>query len=829
MLSSMWRLAITTFIIWPTEGAFFKAHNVTFNVISGTKGVKEESEIKKNMSTKTAIALLEKNIDAEDELVDYVKASLTAKTGLLQSGKQGGLRANPQGYAGLQAAKDKLNAMIHETAVKLDLELIRCSTYQRSQLAYIEKLKQDISTFNAAASAAAAEMLRAQAEISIYQEKLPEAKYDLLKLLKECREAKIELERQLRIVKADIKVMENVMAMTDCKSTMMLMLQCVDPNTGKHFWKYDENLIQQMQSLNHPESQRLVKDAFYPTDAESEDGLPMLALVQRGIKQVPPPTPLNATAPPSKKKQRAKCSIAGSPMCPKLRERFMDIATGIEDKRKELEAALRDLEKKCAEGKERLEAKIALYETLLKKEETALAQATAEKVNNEEQSRLTQIELDKALKEYDAMMITCNTNIENFRTEKCGLEKIRQELFKMKGDKIFFQDCETTDWTAGECTVTCGGGTQQLTRTISVYPIGGSVCPPLAATQSCNEDSCPVDCVLEDWTPWSGCSAACGGGVRSKSREVKVTPEHGGDPCGETSKTETCNLQACDVPCELSAWTTWGSCSKKCDGGTLKRVKDIVTPAIGQGFCSHAMSPERLQTKPCNSQPCINKTSVVMTCVARLDVVLLLDGSGSLGTAGWEATVKAGASLARSMKGDTQLGVVLFSGPTSYRSLWMCTGEIPGTPDMVNDCGIQWVSHFNNNTEDTAKKIEALSFPAKTTLTSLAISTAEMELSLGRADAASVVIVITDGKPLSETSTSRASKSIRNKARLMWVPVGRYVPKKDMRKWASWPWQENVVEVDSFGQLSSPTVLNTVIADMCPDIPTECGRPLPTV
>jgi len=818
----MWRIALITLLICPNAAKILQTHQVVFNVVAGTQGVKNESDIKKNLTTLHAIALLEDMNDADDELVNFVKASLSpaATPGLIQSAKKGGLRANPQGYAGLQGAKNKLNEMIHETAVKLDLELIRCSTYQRSQLAYIEKLKQDISTFNAAAAAAASEMLRAQAEISIYQEKLPQAKYDLLKLLKECREAKLELERQLRIVKADIKVMENVMAMTDCKSTMMLMLQCVDPSTGKKFWKYDENLIQQMQSLNHPESQQLVRDAFYPSDEESEEGLPMLALLQQD-KQIPPPPPLNATAPPSKKKQRAKCSIAGSPMCPKLRERFMDIATGIEDKRKELEAALRDLEKKCAEGKERLEAKIALYETLLKKEETALAQATAEKVNNEEQSRLTQIELDKALKEYDAMMITCNTNIENFRTEKCGLEKIRAELFKMKGDKIFFTDCEVTDWTAGECSVTCGGGTQTLTRTISVYPVGGAVCPPLSATQSCNEDSCPVDCVLEDWTPWSGCSANCGGGVRSKSREVKVTPEHGGDPCGETSKTETCNLQACDVPCELSAWTAWGVCSKKCDGGILKREKLIVTPAIGQGTCAEDMSPERLQTKDCNTQPCINKTSVVMSCVAKLDVVLLLDGSGSLGSTGWAATVKAGASLARSMKGDMQLGVVLFSGPTTYRALWMCTGEIPGSPNMKDDCGIEWVSHFSNDTEKIAQQIEGLSFPAKTTLTSLAISTAETELSVGRQDASSVVIVITDGKPLSEKSTTLASKSIRRKARLMWVPVGRYVPKKDMRKWASWPWKQNLVEVDSFGALNTPEVLNQVIADFCPDIPSE--------
>jgi hypothetical protein len=797
----------------------YAASELIFNPtlsVGKAKGVTEEAEIKKHMTTVRAVAMLEQMPAAEDDLIAFLKESLSGRraeeTGFVQTNKQG-LRANPTGYGGLASARNKLNEMIHETSVKLDLELIRCSTYERSQLAYIEKLKQDISTFNAAAAAAASEMLRAQAEISIYQEKLPQAKLDLLKLLKECAEAKLELERQLKIVKADIDVMGNVMKMTDCASTMMLMLQCVDPTTGKTFWKYDENLIQQMTLLNHPESQQLVQENFYPSDEESEGGLPMLALVQNQGSTANISTPA-----PSRKKQKAKCSIAGSPMCPKLRERFMDIATGIEDKRQELEEALRDLEKKCKEGKERLEAKIALYETLLKKEETALAQATAEKVNNEEQSRLTQIELTKAIAEYNKMMAECKTNIDNFRTEKCGLEKIRAELYKMKGDKVFFTDCEVTDWTAGECSVTCGGGTQTLTRTISVYPVGGAVCPPLSATQSCNEDSCPVDCVLEDWTAWSACSAACGGGVRSKTREVTTTPEHGGDPCGETSKTEACNIQACDVPCVLSAWSGWGVCSKKCDGGSLTRTKSVLVPAIGQGTCAGEATAERLQSKSCNTQPCINATSVVMTCVAKIDVIVLLDGSGSLGTYGWAQSKKAGATLARSMKGETQMAVLLFSGPTSYRALWMCTGRIPGTPNMVTDCGIEWVEHFSNDTEGIARKIEGLTFPKKTTLTSLALSEAENELSMGRQDASSIVIVVTDGKPMSKRNTWRATSSIKKKARLMFVPVGRYAPRRWMRWWASRPWRENIVQVSGFDKLTSPTVLNKIVSDMCPDI-----------
>jgi len=137
---------------------------------------------------------------------------------------------------------------------------------------------------------------------------------------------------------------------------------------------------------------------------------------------------------------------------------------------------------------------------------------------------------------------------------------------------------------------------------------------------------------------------------------------------------------------------------------------------------------------------------------------------------------------------------------------------------MKEDCGIEWVSHFTNKTDQVATDIENLQFPKKTTLTSLALSTAETELSQGRQDATSIVVVVTDGKPMSKRNTWRAVKSIRKKARLMFVPVGRYVPRRLMRWWASRPWKENVVEVPSFSVLGSPKFLNKILADSCPDI-----------
>merc|ERR1719364_374508 len=47
---------------------------------------------------------------------------------------------------------------------------------------------------------------------------------------------------------------------------------------------------------------------------------------------------------------------------------------------------------------------------------------------------------------------------------------------------------------------------------------------------------------------------------------------------------------------------------------------------------------------------------------------------------------------------------------------------------------------------------------------------AKAELSLGRKSAKSIVVVITDSRPLSYRGTWLASWSVRKSARLIWVP-----------------------------------------------------------
>jgi len=474
------------------------------------------------------------------------------------------------------------------------------------------------------------------------------------------------------------------------------------------------------------------------------------------------------------------------------------------------------------ETKDTLETDIANDEDMLANAQTKLAGATEKEANAGEVARQTAKEntgLDTDLRK---QMKTCSTNYVNFETELCALRKIRGELYKMKGDghSGFFQDCEVAKWEPEECTKKCAGGTQKLTRNVLNHPNGGAKCLPLAAERSCNQGPCPVDCKLSSWSGWSKCSAECGGGVTQRLREAKRAMKYGGTPCGKTSQTKACNAQACEKDCVLSPWTKWTHCSKDCDGGTKKRVRFIRKPALGEGKCVGTWSPKRLQYKKCNMKRCkIPVKSKVLHCNKTMDIVLLIDGSGSLGKSGWAAEIVAAKQFVDAFMDATnkvEMAVILYSGPRTWGGVSQCTGKNAKTVDQEKVCKIKTVIHFTDDLKKVKGVIAGLTWPQGSTLTSLALLTAKAELSLGRPNAKSNVIVFTDGRPLSYRKTGMASRSVRKTARLVWVPVTKFAPLKYIKEWATRRWEENVVKVDSFDALKKPDVVTHIVANICP-------------
>jgi len=208
-----------------------------------------------------------------------------------------------------------------------------------------------------------------------------------------------------------------------------------------------------------------------------------------------------------------------------------------------------------------------------------------------------------------------------------------------------------------------------------------------------------------------------------------------------------------------------------------------------------------------------------LKCNQKLDVVFLLDGSGSLGKDGWNAEIKAAETFvdAFAENKEANMAVILYSGPKTWSGVDKCMGKNTKNVDTDKDCKIKTITHFTDDMKKVKKLIALMDWPRGSTLTSLALLSAKSELALGRKDAKSVVVVITDGRPLSYKATGVASRNLRKAARLVWVPVTQYAPLKWVKMWATRRWEENVVQVESFEKLETPDVITHIIADICPD------------
>lgn len=164
-------------------------------------------------------------------------------------------------------------------------------------------------------------------------------------------------------------------------------------------------------------------------------------------------------------------------------------------------------------------------------------------------------------------------------------------------------DCVVSSWSPwSSCSEACGGGVQVRTRSVTQEAMyEGTACPPLEEQKSCNTNPCPVDCEVSDWSPWTECSEACGGGVRARTRGVTQPAMYGGETCPDLGEEAACNLQPCPVDCEWTSWSPWLQCSTGCGGGTQGRARSIAQPAMYGG--NECAGPS-IEDRACNEQPC---------------------------------------------------------------------------------------------------------------------------------------------------------------------------------------------------------------------------------
>merc|ERR1719146_190538 len=323
-----------------------------------------------------------------------------------------------------------------------------------------------------------------------------------------------------------------------------------------------------------------------------------------------------------------KCTVSGSPSCPMLRDALSQLTSEVRLAGDQAADELNTVETDCKRLSEEYERQTQEWETQLEDNSAKLAEQTG--VLNTAELDLSEkvTEANELLRQLSDFRKDCVKKIKEGAETICGIKSIRQELYQMQSYNPFIEDCEVGAWQPGECSVECAGGERTLTREV-VTPAsnGGAECPIMLEKEPCNMQPCPIDCVVDVWSEFGACSKDCGGGIQTRVRRAITEDEHGGEPCGDLSETMECNMDACDLPCELDPeWSEWSECSKECDWGVTFQTKGVAKEGGPEGYCPEWYYEDRLQAAWCNTMECPQD----LVCTAQIDMLLLLDGSGSV-------------------------------------------------------------------------------------------------------------------------------------------------------------------------------------------------------
>merc|ERR1719262_1625438 len=752
--------------------------------------------------------------------------------------------------AALDKAKLTLSNMMEETKEEMDKAILTCTEFDSQTVSTLDINKGYRAQL--AAQVAEAKGFIAQAKMMISE---ATTELDSLKTISEehaqqCFITITAKQEGLAILESDLSVSMKVENMTSCDdvtpgSTTTLM-QC---GTGySRRFQFAGSAAQEYAQLKTKEGmlavQRTAKimlgenlgedsyedRTFQPTRRITRKGLvknhrELPVMTKNGLVQVvkrvqstPPPEEVNRSSPLSAEGAEAlvnmtmetspepvsynpddlmeKCTVSGSPSCPMLRDALSQLTSEVRLARDQAAYELSVTEEDCKRLAEEYERQTQQWEVQLEDNNAKLSEQTGV-LNTAELDLAGKVEeANELLRQLKDFRKDCAKKIKEGAETICGIKSIRQELYQMQSYNPFIEDCEEGDWAIGECSEECGGGERTNTREIiSPARAGGAECGVLLEKESCNMQPCPIDCVVGEWSEYGMCSSPCGGGIMTRVRQPLTDAEHGGEPCGDLSEALECNVFACDRPCELDPeWSEWTECSKECDSGITFHSKGVMVPAGPQGSCPEWWEPERMQEAYCNTMDCPQD----LVCTAQLDMLVLIDGSGSVNWygPGFEQERSFTKKLFELMSFGAEgakAGVILFS--------WEA----------------ELVSPMTTNQQDLIDAVDGMVWPHWNTDTAAALVMAKTELTnSGRAEVSkqsTIVFLLTDGNANSMWSTKRAATDLKEVATLYVVVIGNNVNERQAKKWPSYPEEEHYIKVEEFDLLESQ--IDTILADAC--------------
>mmetsp|Transcript_39192 Transcript_39192/g.77092 ORF Transcript_39192/g.77092 Transcript_39192/m.77092 type:complete len:933 (-) Transcript_39192:745-3543(-) len=500
----------------------------------------------------------------------------------------------------------------------------------------------------------------------------------------------------------------------------------------------------------------------------------------------------------------ATCSFAGSPLCPSFFEEISQLGGDIDAELTDEKNYRDENNRICEETKKRMELDIEGWDTHIEfcdQHGSALAARIKEL---KETIRTIEINYKEFLDAYENERTYCEKTIKEHKSAMCGAIRVKTELMRMSSMPNEIWDCEVSPFDATACSRTCEGGSKVWTREVLIKntPTYGTNCPSLELTTTCNMFACPIPCAVSPFGPWSHCSAECGMGVHYRVRSVVTPPMFGGTACPALQQSADCNAGICDAECELTEWTEFSDCTAYCGGGTQYREKHVKTEAIGDGTCPGKRNPQRYEIVDCNTGTCAPGVPI---CNTKMDVVLVVDSSGSIGYYNWPEVVKGVSAVAHQMNyANVKLGTVIFSyGTSTYSVLTDDVDEInrlyPGTMQG------EWMGSVTN--------------------THMALAHAQhLLIEGGRAaeGAKQTVMLFTDGYPCCQPGARdmtryAAQDLVGSGVRLIVVPLGNADANfiGEMNSLAS---SDSTITIPTFEEFVKEETAAALIERMCDDI-----------
>jgi hypothetical protein len=746
----------------------------------------------------------------------------------------------------MQKARKILNNMMLHAWGELDDVIFECKEFQERNRGTYEQVVADLARLGSQLSRLGE--LRVSSNQGIFDKdgERRDAEERLEKETREYEKINFENQREMSIRKNDLAVFDFILQASACKDGSFIQtsqhgVQVCQTNDGLVLNFQNRELQTRLEQMMTPEARQALNEALgqvqgplaliqmqADTTTETTTALPKFVAETVPVAEDPHPSG-----------QWKKC-VDGTPNCGllhdlmslewgKFRDSFDELTAEMNQNKAEFDITKRNINEELTVI---VDEKTKFMEVLANT--ISSINADTEEMNEKDEQKL------ELTHEFDKTCAVFKEKIsEILFTRICAVRRVRNEMLATSttSPPSQFSDCDFSDWVSksGECIDPTGsailcddscpkadpykcGGYETMKRDIVVLPDQyGMQCPQLEREKKCGQKKCPVDCLMSQWSGWSKCSKDCESGVQSKTRDIITKPMHGGKGCPSVQEERACNTGSCDRNCKLSSWEEWSPCTMACSGGFSQRGKKVVIPIRGQGKCPTQRSRMRHQIKKCNTQACIGDE----ICIAKQDLVIALDASGSLKEKGYEAVKNFAVNLTKRYKAKyfgapaIKMGVTLFGN-----------GKLIELNDGSGGTTIQSAIKLQPLTFDlpeVGKKIAETKWQRGFTNMAQAFSAADIMLGQGgRDEAQSAVMVISDGKFSFKYQTAEKARELKDKnVQIYMAPITASQDKSldELKKWASRPWETNYERIPGLVALSANPDIFTqkLVAKFCPD------------